>query len=173
MLSSFAKPLAAAGLAAAALTGLSACETYDGPNRYGPYEAGIPAPVERGTVIGARPITLGGGDTGAGAIVGGVSGGVIGSELAGRGSHFAGGIAGAVLGSLAGQAIERSNTHPGYAYLIRFDRDGSEAEIPQPDPYPLRQNTRVLVTYGARVHVRPIGDGYASAPPPPPPPPRY
>ena len=138
-----------------AVGGLSACETY-GPGDYSPYEAGAPARVERGVVIGARPITLGGRDTGGGAVIGGVSGGLIGSGLAGRHDGFAGGIAGAVLGALAGSAIERSQRQEGFAYLIRF-RDGTEVEIPQADRYPLRQGVRVVVSYGARVRVTPVG----------------
>ena len=144
-------------LSLGALTGLSACETYDRPDRYGPYEAGVPARVEQGVVVGARPITLGASDSGAGAVIGGVSGGVVGSELAGRGDHFAGGLLGAVGGALIGSAIERSNTHRGFAYLIRFDRSGREIEVAQADAYPLRQGVHVAVTFGPRVRVIPNG----------------
>ncbi len=156
------RPLRPLILAASLLAvgGLSACETYGGPGDYGPYEYGAPARVERGVVIGARPIRFGGGDTGAGAVVGGVSGGLIGSAAAGRHDGFAGGIAGAVLGALVGSALERSNAQPGFAYLIRFDRDGTEVEVPQADRYPLREGVRVAVSYGPRVRVTPI------APPP-------
>ena len=151
-----ARPLLLAA-ALAATAGLSACETYDGPNAYGPYEAGIPARVEQGVVVGARPVTLGAPNTGGGAVVGGVSGGVIGSELAGRGDGFAGGILGAVGGALIGNAIENSNKRQGFAYLIRFDRDGREIEVAQADAYPLKQGVHVAVTFGARVRVVPNG----------------
>ena len=144
-------------LSLVAMGGLSACQTY-GPEEYGPWEAGAPARVERGVVIGARPISLGGYDSGGGAVVGGVSGGLIGSSLAGRHDGFAGGVAGAVLGALAGSAIERANRQPGFAYLIRFDRDGTEVEIPQADRYPLRQGVHVAVSYGPRVRVIPVGE---------------
>ena len=153
------RPIRPLALAAAlvAVTGLSACETYRGPGDYGPWEYGAPARVERGVVIGARPISFGGGDSGGGAVIGGVSGGIIGSELAGRHDGFAGGIAGAVLGAIAGSAIERAQRQPGFAYLIRFDRDGTEVEVPQADRYPLREGVRVAVSYGPRVRVTPIG----------------
>lgn len=151
-----ARPL----LLAAALAGtaaLSACETYDSPGYYGPYEAGVPARVEQGVVVGVRPITLGAPNTGAGAVIGGVSGGVVGSELASRGSGFAGGVLGAVGGALIGNAIENGNKHPGFAYLIRFDRSGREIEVAQADRYPLRQGVHVAVTFGPRVRVTPNG----------------
>ena len=144
-------------LSLGALTGLSACETYDRPDFYGPYEAGVPARVEQGVVVGARPITIGAPNTGGGAVIGGVSGGVIGSELAGRGDGFAGGLLGAVGGALIGNAIENSNKHGGFAYLIRFDRDGREIEVAQADAYPLRQGVHVAVTFGPRVRVVPNG----------------
>ena len=143
-------------LSLGALTGLSACET-DRPDFYGPYEAGVPARVEQGVVIGARPITLGARDSGAGAVIGGVSGGVVGSELAGRGDHFAGGLLGAVGGALIGSAIEHSNTRQGFAYLIRFDRSGREIEVAQADAYPLKQGVHVAVTFGPRVRIVPNG----------------
>lgn len=152
------RPLLLVAVLAGAGAGLAACETYGGPGDYGPWEYGAPARVERGVVIGARPIRFGGGDTGAGAVVGGVSGGLIGSAAAGRHDGFAGGIAGAVLGAIVGSALERSNSQPGFAYLVRFDRDGTEAEIPQADRYPLRQGVRVAVSYGPRVRVTPIGE---------------
>lgn len=160
-------------LLAAAGTGLAACETDYGPSRYSPYEAGVPARVEEGTIVGFRPITFGGQDTGAGTAVGAVGGGLAGSVIAGRGDGLAGGIAGAVLGALAGNAIERSNRQPGFVYVVRFRRDGTTVEIPQPDRYPIRIGTRVFVSYGARVRVFPANNGYGPPPPPPPPPPRY
>lgn len=142
----------------AAVTGLSACETYDGPG-YGPrYEPGVPARVEQGVVVGARPVDVGRPNTGTGAVVGGVSGAVVGSELASRGSGFAGSVLGAVGGALIGNAIEGSGSHHrGYAYLIRLDRSGREIEVAQADEYPLRQGVHVAVTFGPRVRVVPNG----------------
>lgn len=142
-------------LSLGALTGLSACETYDGP-RY--YEPGVPARVEQGVVVGARPVDVGRPNTGTGAVVGGVSGAVVGSELASRGSGFAGSVLGAVGGALIGNAIEGSGSHhPGFAYLIRLDRNGREIEVAQADAYPLRQGVHVAVTFGPRVRVVPNG----------------
>ncbi len=174
-------------LAAVAALSLSACASDLGPGQYERYEAGAPARVDEGRVISSRPITLGGGDRGGATAVGAVSGGVVGAQFGGRGvDHAAFGIAGAVLGALAGNAIAKNNEAQGFAYVIRF-RDDSTVEIPQVDPVPIANGTRVFVTYGDRVRVRPAGegeslpppraygrDGYRDyPPPPPPPPPRY
>ena len=161
-----------AAAAATSLVGLAACQDDYGPRAYAPYEAGAPARVEEGTVVAVRPITFGGRDTGAGTAIGAVGGGLAGSAIAGRGDHFAGGIAGAVLGALAGNVLERSQQQPGFAYVVRFRRDGTTVEVPQPDRYAIPVGTRVMVSYGARVRVTPVAGAYG-APPPPPPPPRY
>ena len=150
-----ARPLLLAASLLAAGGGLSACETYDGP---GYYEAGVPARVEQGVIVGARPVDVGRPNTGTGAVVGGVSGAVVGSELASRGSGFAGSVLGAVGGALIGNAIEGSGDHRrGFAYLIRLDRSGREIEVAQADAYPLRQGVHVAVTFGPRVRVTPNG----------------
>ena len=175
-------------VAALTATTLAACAEDLGPGRYERFDAGIPARVEEGTVVSVRPITLGGGDRGGATVVGGLAGGAVGSQFGGRGvDHATFGIAGAILGALAGNAIAKGNEAQGFAYVINF-RDGSTAEIPQADPAPILQGTRVFVSFGDRVRVRPAGPGEVLPPmagrerwrdrgdyppPPPPPPPRY
>jgi outer membrane lipoprotein SlyB len=171
-------------VAALAALSLAACAEDIGPGRYERFEAGAPARVEEGRVISSRPITLGGGDRNGATAVGAISGGVVGAQFGGRGvDHAAFGIAGAVLGALAGNAIAKNNETQGFAYVIRF-RDDSTVEIPQADPAPIPDGTRVFVSYGDRVRVRPAGDAERLPPPPrdayrdyppppPPPPPRY
>jgi hypothetical protein len=58
-------------------------------------------------------------NTAAGAVIGGVLGSIIGSGVAGRGSHFAGAVVGGAVGATAGAAIGSSSTDmrgcpPGY-----------------------------------------------------------
>jgi outer membrane lipoprotein SlyB len=183
---SFSRAAALASVSALAAVSLAACAEDYGPGRYDRFEAGVPARVEQGTVVDSRPITLGPHGSG-GAVVGGLTGGAIGAQFGGRGvDHATFGIAGAVLGALAGNAIEKNNQAQGFAYIIKF-RDGSTAEIPQVDPAPIPNGTRVFVSYGDRVRVRPAGpgeelpmprryrdrDAYGPPPPPPPPPGRY
>lgn len=181
---SFSRLAALASVSALAAVTLSACAEDYGPGRYDRFEAGVPARIEEGRVITSRPIIIGRGDTGGSTAVGAISGGVVGAQFGGRGiDHATFGIAGAILGGLAGHAIAENNQHPGFAYVIRF-RDGSDAEIPQADPAPIPDGTRVFVSYGDRVRIRPANGepapeyrgpppGGAYGPPPPPPPPRY
>ena len=180
------RTLAGVSLAAVAALSLGACASDLGPSQYERYEAGAPARVEEGRVISSRPITLGGGDRGGATAIGALSGGAVGAQFGGRGvDHATFGIAGAVLGAIAGNAIAKNNEAQGFAYVVRF-RDDSTVEIPQVDAYPIPDGTRVFVSYGDRVRIRPAGsgeslppprgygrDGYRDVPPPPPPPPRY
>ncbi|HLI65006.1 MAG TPA: glycine zipper domain-containing protein [Caulobacteraceae bacterium] len=58
----------------------------------------------------------------AGTIVGGVTGAILGSAIAGRHDRGAGAVVGAGVGAVAGNAISRSNDHPcpeGYVYEPR------------------------------------------------------
>lgn len=184
-LNPLSRGVALAAVATLASINLAACAQDIGPGQYSRFEAGAPARVEEGRVVSSRPITLGGGDRGGSAVVGGVAGGVIGSQFGGRGVDRAGmGIAGAVLGALAGNAIAKGNEQHGFAYVVSF-RDGSTVEIPQADPYPIANGSRVFVSFGDRVRVRPADEGERlppppsggyrdyPPPPPPPPPPRY
>ena len=88
-----------------------------------------------------------------------------GSAIAGRGDRGAGALLGGIGGALLGNAIASSDRHPGFAYTIRR-RDGGLVEIAQADPQPIPVGTRVSVAYGGgRARVSPLGgDGY---PPPP------
>lgn len=72
------------------------------------------------------------GRTGAGAVIGGGAGAVIGSQLAARGRRTEGSILGGVLGALAGGAIGRSSNdtcaepygRPAYGYQQGYDSYG-------------------------------------------------
>ena len=165
--SPFARAAALASVSALAVVSLAACADDLGPGRYDRFEAGAPIRVEQGTVVSFRPVTLGGGDRGGATVVGGLAGGAVGSQFGGRGvDHATFGIAGAVLGALAGNAIAKSNEVQGFAYVINF-RDGSTVEVPQADPAPIPTGTRVFVSFGDRVRVRPAGPGERLPPPDP------
>ena len=184
---SLSRAAALATVTALTAVSLASCAEDIGPGRYDRFEAGAPARVEEGRVVASRPIVIGGGNTRGATTVGVLAGGAAGSQFGGRGiDHAAFGIAGAILGGLAGHAIAEGNQHPGFAYIVRF-RDGSDAEIPQADPAPIPDGTRVFVTFGERVRIRPAGNSepapeyrgrprggeYGPPPPPPPPPGRY
>ena len=161
-----ALPLALAGAASA---GLAACTETPGQGQYAAYETGVAAHVEEGEVISFRPVSIGAENSGTGAVVGGVSGAVVGSQFGGRRrDHATFGIVGALAGALIGNEIEKgAGQAQGFAYTVRIRKTGELVEIVQPDPAPIPNGTQVAVTYGARVRISPLG-GYAPPPPPPP-----
>jgi outer membrane lipoprotein SlyB len=148
---------------------LAACNEEPGQGRYSAYETGMAAHVEEGVVVSFRPVQIGSDSSGTGAVVGGVTGAVIGSQFGGRRSdHAAFGVLGALAGAVAGNAIEKDGSqHTGYAYTVRIHKTGELVEIVQPDASPIPNGVRVAISYGAKVRISPI-DGYAPPPPPPP-----
>jgi len=160
---------------------LGACAEDYGPRPYPVYAAGVPARVQHGVIIGARPIEFGPGNNGAGAVIGGVAGGLAGNGLASGRDRGLATVAGVVGGALIGNAIQGDQRHPGFAYMVQF-RDGRTLEIPQPGAQPFPQGTPVNVIWeGGRARIEPAGPPrYAPPPPggypppgayPPPPPP--
>ena len=165
------RPLAVvASLALVAALGLSACETYDGPDRYCPYEAGVPARVDEGRVVDFRPVRFGpnGDNAAVGTVGGAVAGGLIGSAVAGR--HD-----GAALGDRAARCSARwratpsprGDERPGFAYIVRR-RDGSTLEVAQPDPAPIPQRHARLHHLWRAGRASRRSAAMATAPPPPP-----
>jgi len=161
---------------------LAACAEDYGPrvSRYSPYEAGYVSHVDRGVIIGARPIEFGPGDTGGATVAGGLIGGVAGNAVSHGRDRGLATVAGAVAGAVIGNAVASDNRHPGFAYTIRLDRGERIIEIPQPGAQPYPQGMRVNVVYeGGRARVIPADGGYGPPPPPPgyapppPPPPHY
>jgi len=156
---------------------LAACAEDYAPQPYPAYAAGVPSRVQHGVIVDFRPIEFGPGANGAGAVIGGVAGGVAANALSGGRDRGLATVAGAVGGALLGNAIQNSDRHPGFAYMIQF-RDGRTLEIPQPDVQPIPQGTPVdIIWEGPRARVVPAAPrGYAPPPPgsypPPPPPPR-
>jgi len=146
---------AAASIALVAVGGLAACETPLGASSFDRSEAGRVSRVDEGVVIGARPVTFGGGTGNTGALVGGAAGAAVGSQFGGdTGGRILGGIIGGAGGAVAGSAIQRGQTRQGFAYSIRR-RDGTIIEVTQEDAQPIPPNTRVHIIYGDRVRVVP------------------
>jgi outer membrane lipoprotein SlyB len=161
-------------LSLAAAGSLAACAEDYGPRPYPAYAAGVPSRVQHGVIVNFRPIEFGPGNNGAGAVVGGVAGGLAGNALSSGRDRGLATVAGVVGGALLGNAIQGSDRHPGFAYLVQF-HDGHTLEIPQPGVQPIPQGTRVDVIWeGGRARVVPAGPRAYGPPPPPgayPPPP--
>jgi outer membrane lipoprotein SlyB len=149
--------IALAAAAAAATLGVGACATQTGPYAYSPYEAGMVARVEEGTILSARPVAFNPQQRGSGALVGGLVGATAGSQFGGdSGGHILGAVIGGLLGAAVGDAVEDGGASHGFAYTIRRDRDGSIVEIAQAEPQPLPVGQRVHISYGERVRVLPV-----------------
>lgn len=161
---------AAFGLAAIASMSLVACAEDIGPGAYSPYVAGSIARVEEGVVVNAQPIRFRDDpSSGASTVVGGVAGGVIGSQFGGDSAARAGlGIVGAVAGAVVGNAVARNvNERNGFVYTIRLTEGGRMIQIPQADIHAIPNGVPVYVSYGPdRERVQAIG-GYPLAPPAP------
>jgi len=127
----FGSKLIAPALCAITLA-LAGCATQLGPNTVSASDIGSSNAIFEGTIVAATPITVRGNNSGVGATVGAVGGGLAGSQVGGRNSTQAiGALGGAVVGGLLGNAIEgASGTSQGVSYLIR-GTNGVVEEFPQ------------------------------------------
>jgi outer membrane lipoprotein SlyB len=101
---------------------LAGCASGLGSGDYERSEARRVYEVKMGVVESVRPVKLGGTESGAGLVSGGIVGGVAGSEI-GRGKGSAiGAVLGAVAGGVAGKAVEEAATRkPGLEITVRLD----------------------------------------------------
>ena len=132
----------------AAVLGLSACATPNGPNSASSNCVGVASTVRDATVASYRPVTINGNDNGIGALTGATLGGLAGSQVGGRNSTQAiGAIGGALLGGLAGNAVGNAVTSSnGTAYILRF-QNGETREIIQGGTDAIAPGTPVFVTF--------------------------
>jgi outer membrane lipoprotein SlyB len=113
-----------------------------------------PQPVYRpchdcGIVESVRQVGVAGQGTGAGAVIGGAAGGVLGHQIGnGRGQDVAT-VLGAIGGAIAGHQVERHARKTAmYEVEVRME-DGSVRTFQQADPPVWRQGDNVRVTNGA------------------------
>lgn len=131
------KTFARTTLAVIALTALGACAHDPGAYAYGGQDGRYQQPgatsrdgynVAYGVVTAIEPARASGGSaTGAGALLGGVIGAVIGRQVAGRGdARTAGTFAGAVAGALIGNHVEGRRSAEGMQarVSVQLDRGG-------------------------------------------------
>jgi len=127
---------------------VSGCASQQvGPNTVTRADIGSSNAIFEGTIVSVTPITVRGSNSGVGATVGAVGGGLAGSQVGGRNSTQAiGALGGAVLGGLLGSAVENAGTRSqGYSYLIR-GANGVVEEFPQlGDGAPIAVGSKVFV----------------------------
>jgi len=111
---------------------LAGCALSADPYTISAQDLGSSNAIFEGTIVASTPITVRGNNSGVGATVGAVGGGLAGSQVGGRNSTQAlGALGGAVAGGLLGNAIEgASGTRRGFSYLIR-GANGVVEEFPQ------------------------------------------
>jgi outer membrane lipoprotein SlyB len=117
---------------------------------YGPNEV-IPQgyrSVEYGTVEDVQYVGGGSGTTGAGAVIGGIAGGVVGHQAGGsRRARDAATVGGAVLGAIIGNEIERNQRGGGQQYSVVRVRleNGQVISLEQAANVDVRRGDRVRV----------------------------
>lgn len=141
---------AALALAAA---GLMACTPATTGNVVNANQSQVAQTVNYGTVVGAQPVTVQGGNmpaTVVGTIAGGVIGGLIGDQIGkGRGQDIATGV-GATAGAVAGNAAANAaTTVQSTEWTVKLD-NGSSISVIQASP---------VFSVGQRVQVVQSGNG--------------
>ncbi len=102
------------------LISLTGCGVNLNTNQYEVSDAGDVFETYEGTIISRRKVNISG-TSGAGTGVGGVAGGLIGSQLGGGRGSIVTTLGGAALGAVAGSAIEKNATkQQGWEYSIRI-----------------------------------------------------
>jgi len=143
-------------IAAALAVTLTGC-VQNSPNSYGTYDIQRAVHTETGTVTAARSVQIATRDTGFGAALGAVAGGIAGSQIGpssyshnghrhrytSAGSAL-GALGGAIVGGLIGAAIERDVSKITAAeYVVQMD-DGSIVTIVQ-GKQPIAAGHRVIL----------------------------
>ncbi|MEL7129058.1 MAG: glycine zipper 2TM domain-containing protein [Pseudomonadota bacterium] len=144
----FRGPMAA--LLCGAMLATAGCATTYGANEVNPNAVRTAATVRPGVVQSVREVTIRPENSAAGAGVGAVLGGLLGSQVGGRDTTQAiGAIGGAVLGGLAGNAAGRAGqTTQGLAYVVQFE-NGEVREIIQGNDVYIAPGTPVNITFRA------------------------
>jgi outer membrane lipoprotein SlyB len=142
--------LLAAALATVALT--AGCARDIGGSSVPSSQVGAATPVERGTVVAVREVSVQDGDqltdNVVGGLIGAAAGAVIGSQIGGGFGRDvaigAGGVAGAAAGAAAQRGLSRQTAQE---YVVAL-RSGREVAIVQTDGEPIAVGAEVFVQGG-------------------------
>jgi outer membrane lipoprotein SlyB len=133
---------------------LTACATHS-PDVIHPYEAQRMSHLSDATILSVRPVTIDGYQTGAGASIGAIAGGVAAANAASYHNSGWAGFVGAIAGGLLGNAVERSATTQNAVELLLQMRNGERRSIVQAtgsEAWMVGEPV-VLVTTGGRTRV--------------------
>jgi outer membrane lipoprotein SlyB len=132
------------------------CRSNVSPDTYSVGSVGYASRTIRGTIINARPVSIGGTNSGLGAAMGAAGGGLVGSRFGGTaGTAAAGAVIGVIAGAVAGSEVEEAATRQnGQEYVVQGE-NGALLTIVQGGVSPLATGQRVLVIYGNPTRVIP------------------
>ena len=142
-----ALPLTAAGIAG--------CASDIDSNYYSTGSVGQVSQAQGCTVVSVRPIKVST-QNGAGTAIGGIAGGIAGSQIGGGNTaHLLGAVGGAILGGFAGNAAQEGLTsQQGYEYIVRLD-NGSTVSTTQGADVLLNPGQRCQIIFGNPARIIP------------------
>jgi outer membrane lipoprotein SlyB len=156
------KILIVATLSATSLM-LSACAPKLGGSDYSTRGVGEISQTFKGTIVSARPVMLNSSDEklGAGAAIGGISGGLLGSTIGGGKGRLVTGVLGGLAGGAAGHLLEgKMSEQQGMEYQVQLDR-GDVITLAQGEDPKMSVGQRVLVIQSGKDRSRVVPDGSA------------
>ena len=142
-----ALPLTAAGIAG--------CASDIDSNYYSTGSVGQVSQAQGCTVVSVRPIKVST-QNGAGTAIGGIAGGIAGSQIGGGNTaHLLGAVGGAILGGFAGNAAQEGLTsQQGYEYIVRLD-NGNTVSTTQWADVLLNPGQRCQIIFGNPARIIP------------------
>ena len=142
-----ALPLTAAGMAG--------CASDIDSNYYSTGSVGQVSQAQGCTVVSVRPIKVST-QNGAGTAIGGIAGGIAGSQIGGGNTaHLLGAVGGAILGGFAGNAAQEGLTsQQGYEYIVRLD-NGNTVSTTQGADVLLNPGQRCQIIFGNPARIIP------------------
>lgn len=142
-----ALPLTAAGIAG--------CANDIDSNYYSTGSVGQVSQAQGCTVVSVRPIKVST-QNGAGTAIGGIAGGIAGSQIGGGNTaHLLGAVGGAILGGFAGNAAQEGLTsQQGYEYIVRLD-NGNTVSTTQGADVLLNPGQRCQIIFGNPARIIP------------------
>ena len=133
---------------------LAGCGPDYSPNTYNLNAVQQANKVERGVVVGIRPVAVS--TQGAvGAITGAAAGGVIGSQVPGGVGSAIGAIGGGLVGGLVGNTVDKATMeNSAYEYIVQKP-NGELVSVTQKDEIPIGIGIKVLVIAGPQARIVP------------------
>lgn len=138
-----------------AASGLYGCASDIDSNYYSTGSVGQLSQAQGCTVVSVRPIQVAT-QNGMGTAIGGIAGGVAGSQIGGGNTaHLLGAVGGAILGGMAGNAAQKGLTsQQGYEYIVRLD-NGNTVSTTQGSDVLLNPGQRCQLIMGNPARVIP------------------